>query len=223
MESLDVVYSPTFNDLKIHVARTKVACHTNNVGSVRAVIGLAAILSGIGCGSEIGDIAGEANLEPDPNTIDEDPKSPVEEDPEPVLLPCTEGDVRLQAADGQCYALVQNKVTWQGARDACVALGSALARIDSAAEQAFVDPLIGQGANGGSDEIWMGANDLVTEGTFLWVDGAALTYTDWRAGQPSGGATEDCVVWDLDDSNRWDDRPCGSPTGYICERPASLP
>ena len=32
---------------------------------------------------------------------------------------------------------------------------------------------------------WIGANDLETEGTFVWSDGTELDYTNWYPGQPN--------------------------------------
>jgi hypothetical protein len=175
-----------------------------------------------GCSSEIGDI-GTPEV-PDSGLVDDVPPKPEEDaGPQPILTPCTEGAARTQTADGTCYALVLDAVTWQQAAEGCVELGSALARIDSATQQADVATLVAQGRNAGFDEIWMGGNDLADEGTFVWADNTPLTFTAYRPGQPSGGTAENCLVWDLDDQNRWDDRDCDDQTGYICKRLASLP
>lgn len=36
----------------------------------------------------------------------------------------------------------------------------------------------------GSNWFWIGANDLLLEGRFVWEDGTPLNYTNWGKGQP---------------------------------------
>ena len=75
---------------------------------------------------------------------------------------------------------------------------------------------------------FIGATDAVTEGTFLWDDGTALTYTNYRAGEPNNGSgqyEEDCLVLAGKKSvDMWDDRPCTTAVvagagaySYVCE------
>ena len=41
----------------------------------------------------------------------------------------------------------------------------------------------------GTVNTWIGASDLVTEGTFLWDDGSALLFTNWHTGEPNAGGS----------------------------------
>ena len=63
---------------------------------------------------------------------------------------------------------------------------------------------------------WIGLNDRSVEGTFVWSNGEAVTYTNWTAGEPNNSGNEDCAhIWS---SGTWNDIPCtGYPTPYVCE------
>ena len=64
---------------------------------------------------------------------------------------------------------------------------------------------------------WNGYNDVATEGTFVWDDGATSTYTNWETGEPSGGS-EDCGLIQSNISYRWNDAICSLETisGFLC-------
>ena len=46
-----------------------------------------------------------------------------------------------------------------------------------------------------TDEIWIGLNDIRTEGLFDWSDHSPVTFTSWEFGKPSvSTGAEDCVI-----------------------------
>lgn len=118
-------------------------------------------------------------------------------------------------------------MTREQARTTCLALGAdvRLARIESAAENAVVTGLVG------TTSAAIGGMDQVTEGAFVWQDGAPFTYTNWNAGEPNNGAgafEEDCVLilgsgMPGIAAGVWDDRPCAPPPvelgsyPFVCE------
>jgi hypothetical protein len=119
----------------------------------------------------------------------------------------------LNSANGHCYEYVAEAVTWLAARDACVNRGAYLATIADADENAFVSTLCGC-------DRWIGLNDLLVEGTFVWVTGEPVAYTNWSPGEPSNNSgVQHCVRMAAD--ARWDDDECQAETGrmheYICE------
>jgi hypothetical protein len=75
---------------------------------------------------------------------------------------------------------------------------------------------------------WIGANDLVTAGTWQWEDGQAFwsggssgsalngLYSNWSHGEPGGGAS-DCVVM-ASRPGDWHTLPCPDAHPYICEQ-----
>ena len=85
-----------------------------------------------------------------------------------------------------------------------------LAAIESSEEQKVVEDNAPNGA-------WIGLSDVIEEGTFTWLSGAPLTYTNWGEGQPSGGRNEDCV-WISDQNGKWEVKGCFSRRPYVCQR-----
>lgn len=140
----------------------------------------------------------------------------------PDARPCTGGDGH--ATDGtSCFVFFLAPKIWVDARTACEALPGHLAIVKNAADNMLVAGL----AHGHAT--FIGATDMVTEGTFLWVDGTPLGYQHFRTGVPdNGGGTyeEDCLVIEGNKTpdDTWDDRPCDpsqvATSGnfpYVCE------
>ncbi len=84
---------------------------------------------------------------------------------------------------------------WPGARDTALGLGAHLATINSEAENNFLS-----GAEG-----WIGFNDLAVEGTFAWVTGEPVTYTNWFPGEPNNSGNEDYVLKNFYGTTKWVD------------------
>jgi len=134
--------------------------------------------------------------------------------------------------NGKVYAVCRSGLSWGSARTACrvASLGMDLVIIDDDAENTAVDTLIND-LIGPTATSWLGANDNVTEGTWLWRDnsqfwmgaaaGAAVggRYSKWASGQPDdAGGMEDCAQ--MDATGSWNDLPCGSGASnpYVCEK-----
>jgi hypothetical protein len=131
-----------------------------------------------------------------------------------AAAPCDGAGEFLSASGSSCYRLVAAPASAAAAGTACAAWGGDLVEIDSAAEDAFLGTRI-------SAQVWIGANDRVTEGTMVWSNGSPLQYANWAMGQPDNylGA-EDCVV-KLSPAGTWNDTSCASLSAYVCERPAT--
>lgn len=134
----------------------------------------------------------------------------------PPPRPCTGGEANATDADGQCFVAFRSaavRKTRTNAQAACVALDMDLAIVKSASANATVQSLIT-----GLDA-WLGATDTLTEGTFLWPDDTALSFTNFRAGEPNNGAgagQEDCLLIEGARGGSWDDRGCGTVLAYVC-------
>lgn len=118
---------------------------------------------------------------------------------------------------GHAYLVCPDARSWLGARSRCEASGYTLAVVETAAEDAF---LYGEIASRGLDDTWIGLNDAVTEGTWVWLDGVPLGYEHWDEGEPNDGAGgEDCGVIMTREGreSEWDDRPCDGERPYLCE------
>lgn len=130
---------------------------------------------------------------------------------------------------GHEYWFCRQLRTWSAARDRCTSVpGMDLARIDSAAENAFIfsnTPI----------DAWIGANDLTPEGAWRWSNnsdqfwsGGAFgspvgsRYSNWKLGQPDNWFNQDCAAMELFASGRWADRACSELLEFVCERPLDL-
>ena len=79
---------------------------------------------------------------------------------------------------------------WEEAQDNCESFGGNLVRISSTEDNDFVADLYEDLT--GDSWLHIGLNDRATEGDWVWVDGGALTYTNWDTGRPDIEG-EDCV------------------------------
>ena len=102
---------------------------------------------------------------------------------------------------GICYGYFSDSLNWYGARSMCLAWGGDLATVTSLEENLLMYNTYNVG-----DECWIGLNDLVNEGTFVWVDGSISTYRLWGVGEPSESGSEDCGCTWVDEY--WNDWKC---------------
>ncbi len=77
--------------------------------------------------------------------------------------------------------------SWPSAQAEALSLGGNLVTINDAAENAFVantfTPTYGT--------VWIGFNDVATEGSFEWVSGQPVTFTNWAPFEPNNLGNED--------------------------------
>jgi lectin-like protein len=96
-------------------------------------------------------------------------------------LPSSMGDV-TNPANNHVYHILEES-TWTDAQAAAVQLGGHLVTIDDLAEDTWVFDTFGNWASQPRD-MWIGFNDITAEGSFEWVSGDPITYTNWAPGQP---------------------------------------
>jgi hypothetical protein len=131
----------------------------------------------------------------------------------PATRPCEGGDQAFIEA-GRCHVMFLTPDLWESAMATCAAEGAHLVTVGSADETAMLAPHLGL------EEWWMGASDAAVEGEWLWYDGAPMTYTNWRTGEPNnaGVAGEDCGILEGHNAGLWDDRACDSSFPFFCVR-----
>lgn len=169
-----------------------------------------------------GGVIGDPPIEiaPDAEAIPPDAIPPIQLAPDARI--CEGGDARgVDPASGHCLVYIDAIATWDAAQADCVSRGGTLAAPTSAQEVAFVTSLPTMPTV--LPDVWLGARDVTVEGTFSWVTGENLAYTNWRTGEPNNGGTsgveEDCMVLEADTAGTWDDRPCGREYPHLCELP----
>jgi len=87
--------------------------------------------------------------------------------------------------NGHQYALTQT-MSWHQARDQARAWGGELATVRSQAQDDWLWQTFGK-LN------WIGLNDEAQEGTFVWVSGEPVVFTNWCINQPDNSNNADFV------------------------------
>ena len=78
----------------------------------------------------------------------------------------------------------------------------------------------------GGKMFWIGLNDLGQEGNYVWQDGTAATYFNWRSGEPNDAdGSSDCVLVAYASQGRsWDDAGCYSTNiNAFCQKITTTP
>jgi hypothetical protein len=122
--------------------------------------------------------------------------------------------------DGRCWHTSSTLRTRSSARTYCQNRGAGwdLAKITSSAVNSFAHGLF----SSSTTSRWIGANDIQTEGTFLWTDGTPLAgnYTNWdTAGGEPNGSGDGVRMYYTD--GKWADTNTTLNYGTLCDGPAS--
>ena len=118
--------------------------------------------------------------------------------------------------EGSKYYVSDHVDNWPNARIACENAGGHLAVVQSQAENDFIQ----NNANAPSGSVWIGLTDENSEGTFEWVTGDAVTYTNWATSEPSGNSGEDYTRLRTNDGY-WTDRTIDYSYEYVLEIPCA--
>lgn len=112
---------------------------------------------------------------------------------------------------GHSYEVIKAPLNWSDANSNAVANGGYLAEISSKGENAAIFKFLQQdmkswpqhyvAPDGGNAEyVWIGGNDIATEGKWVWSDGSKVTYTNWGyGGEPDNFHDQDGMAFGLDD------------------------
>ena len=64
--------------------------------------------------------------------------------------------------------------------------------------------------------VWIGFQDMITEGVFQWTDGSPTAYTNWRPNEPNNFlGNENCAEFRRDIG--WNDNNCDNVFTSLCE------
>ena len=125
--------------------------------------------------------------------------------------------VAAQAFRGHRFCLISGSCTWHEARKKCEEMGGRLAVVPDDTTWTFVKSL------GGGRQLWLGASDEQTEGTWQWMDGTPVTFHPWGRGEPNNtGGKEDYLIA-YSSSGLWNDATDTghdfgqNVAGFICE------
>uniref|UniRef100_A0A8C6UVQ6 Mannose receptor, C type 2 n=1 Tax=Neogobius melanostomus TaxID=47308 RepID=A0A8C6UVQ6_9GOBI len=134
--------------------------------------------------------------------------------------PGTKSDGKPQHQDCKspaCYWVGEDLVTFDGAKKACEGQGAALVTITNRFEQAYANSLV-FGRSG--DSFWIGLRDQGGAGTYHWLSGDKITYTNWNRDQPGKSTDGGCVSMATGfATGLWEVRECAvSKAKFICRQ-----
>lgn len=113
--------------------------------------------------------------------------------------------------NGRQYLLTP-ATSWTKAQNYARLLGGNLTSIHSVNENEWLQTTFGK------QSLWIGINDVQTEGTFRWASGEPVKYTNWAAGEPNNyGGAED--FGHLRDDGKWNDNTDAAIMPGIVELP----
>ncbi|XP_010863392.2 galactose-specific lectin nattectin-like [Esox lucius] len=160
----------------------------------------------------------------DDNDEDDDwmaspPQKPLRPSTQPIFpsspKPCPTG---WHAHGPKCYVYVPFKTTWPDAERNCLILGGNLASVHGPHQYRFLLSVIEK--SGKKDQrTWVGANDAIQEGLWLWSDGSRFKYHNWSEGQPSNyKGQEHCMEMNYGADRGQNDAPCWYEFAFLCAR-----
>ena len=109
---------------------------------------------------------------------------------------------------GYEYLITDSAKSWWKAQNEAQSKGGNLASIHSAAENEFIRSTFGSYGN-----LHIGLTDYGSEGTFYWIDGTSVGYTNWNPGEPNNFLNEDYVEM-YSGSGKWNDKWSSHPARY---------
>lgn len=161
---------------------------------------LAIALAGCGFSVAAGGVA------PEDGAIDASGDAPPDQ---VVVLPaCMTSPMYSAGPLGHRYRK-KNGSHYDGAIDNCATDGAHLAVIDTMAENEFARTFAGE-------DVWIGYDDLTTEGIFRWITGAPNGFVGFTGSEPNDSGTEDCTYLKGGDGT-WNDTECSDSRVSLCE------
>lgn len=129
--------------------------------------------------------------------------------------------------NGHKYKVVREPLSWHDAKKRCEEVGGHLVIVNDAKEQAILVELLGRNGmpvdslqNSDYTGVWLGCTDELKEGKWVWVDGSALEYANWRAGNPRSKTGLHYPAMGIHYGGAWDNRIAGDSShtpAFICE------
>ncbi|NXJ75843.1 MBL protein, partial [Trogon melanurus] len=118
---------------------------------------------------------------------------------------------KIKSIGKKIFVSTGKEDTFANGKSLCEKAGSILASPRNEAENTAVKDLIAP-----SKQAYIGISDEQTEGRFMYLNGGAVTYSNWKDGEPNNLKNEDCAV--IQDSGKWNDVNClSSNVLIICE------
>ena len=121
--------------------------------------------------------------------------------------------------DSSCYKVfeVSTPINWLDAQSSCAIWGGNLTSITTERENNYLNTLIVSSVGNS----WIGLNDRDVEGMYTWIDGTAVSYTNWTS-TPSDDTNSNCVQINNTGNGIWESVSCDiTLNAFLCKRDPS--
>ncbi|XP_048020755.1 ladderlectin-like [Megalobrama amblycephala] len=113
----------------------------------------------------------------------------------------------------RCYKYFSQSADWITAEKSCQSLGANLASVHHKLENDFLLSLLPSS----STRSFIGANDGIKDGQWLWSDGSEYDFTNWCSNEPNNqNGPENCLEINYSSNLCWNDKTCSHQLSYIC-------
>ncbi|XP_029919456.1 tetranectin-like [Myripristis murdjan] len=122
---------------------------------------------------------------------------------------------------GKCFLAEPLKKRYHTASEDCNAMGGILSAPSSADENKELSDYVRKSI-GPDEKVWLGVNDMATEGKWIDQTGLSVTYKNWdtsnyRSPQPDGGQSQNCAVMSASSGGKWFDENCREEKPSVCQ------
>ncbi|XP_017293675.1 tetranectin [Kryptolebias marmoratus] len=120
---------------------------------------------------------------------------------------------------GKCLLSDPVKKTFHAASDDCIAKGGSLSTPLTGDENDLLYGYVRQSL-GPEEHIWLGINDMVTDGQWVDQSGSSVRFKNWETEitrQPDGGRSQNCASLSATASGKWFDENCKAEKASVCE------
>lgn len=120
---------------------------------------------------------------------------------------------------GKCFLADAEKKTYQAAYDDCIAKGGTLSTPLKGDENDQLYDYVRKSI-GPEEPIWLGINDMVTDGNWVDMTGGGLRFKNWETEithQPDGGRGQNCAALSTTANGKWFDENCRDQKASVCE------
>ncbi|KAM9385339.1 tetranectin-like [Pholidichthys leucotaenia] len=121
----------------------------------------------------------------------------------------------------KCFLADPVTKSYHAASEDCNALGGVLGTPTSRDENDELRDYIRQSI-GSDKQVWLGINDMMTEGTWMDQTGSSIGFKNWdtsnlRSPQPDGGMSQNCVIMSGSSQGKWFDENCREKKPSVCQ------
>ena len=112
---------------------------------------------------------------------------------------------------------VNTPINWLDAQSSCAIWGGDLTSITTERENNYLNTIITNSVG----NCWIGLNDRDLEGTYTWIDGTTLSYTNWTS-TPSNNTKSNCAQINNTGNGTWESMSCNiTLNAFLCQRESS--